>query len=120
MPRGGARANAGRPSKSLSAHRLAGSFKSSRHAHRTESPPATLPDWRPTSANRAELSARALAWLDAVLASHAFTELDGLRLLESLRVLSAVERLEVTGSPVAVRQERKLFVTMWSALNLEK
>ena len=56
----------------------------------------------------------------AVLRSHVFSELDGLKLLECLRVLTVIERLEATGSPTAVRQERKLFALLWNGLQLER
>ena len=120
MSRGGARIGAGRRPKPVSAHLLEGTFRPSRHAHRTASPPATLPDWYPSPADAARLGPRAQLWLAAVVALYQFNELEGLKLLEALRALTRVEQLEANGPSAALTRESKLFALLWSGLQLER
>ena len=160
MPRGGARARAGRPRLSAEEHFRRGTYRPDRHgplsrtlleAAATASAPIqvertnvlTMParpggapastsadDWAPTAGERLELSPRAQARLREVLETFRLDTLEGARLLDALRSLTRIERLEVavSSSGVASRRgkallghlqrEQRLFVTLWNAIGL--
>ena len=130
MPRGGRRPGAGRKPKSLASHVLSGTFLPDRHGDRTGTAaaavltmpaPASACDWRPSEAEIQALSPLAQTWLHATLTLYQLDALEGQRLLEALRVLSRVEVLESTSGMTAagaLTRERKLFASMWAALNL--
>jgi hypothetical protein len=120
MGRGGARVNAGRRPKPIVAHLLAGTFRPDRHAHRAASPSATPPDWRPSVTDVEPLGERARSWLAAAVAIYQFDDLQGLQLLQALRVLTRIEALEPGGPSAALARECKLFASLWSGLQLEK
>ena len=130
MPRGGARPGSGRKRKSVQLHRLAGTYRADRHADRQPGGvllampvAANASDWRPTDIETAALSPRAQIWLQAVLQIYQLSGVEGQALLECLRVLSRVEALESEdgmSAAAALVRERKLFLSMWTALRLEK
>ena len=128
MPRGGRRPGAGRKPKSLALHALQGTFRADRHGHQVTTTAAVLPmpaptaahDWRPSAGELGALSPLAQTWLHATLTLYQLDGLEGQRLLEALRVLSRIEVLEGTTGMTAAGalvRERRLFQSMWSALN---
>jgi hypothetical protein len=82
---------------------------------------APVADWQPSPAERAELSPRAVVWLDVTLRQYVLSQLEGLRVMEALRVLTRIERFEgdAMGSAAALVRERRLFLSLWDALRLE-
>ena len=131
MARGGRRPGAGRKPKSLASHRLAGTFRADRHGDRAATAAAVLPmpaplsarDWRPSVAEVQALSPLAQTWLHATLTLYQLDLVEGQRLLECLRVLSRIEVLDATTGMTAAGalvRERRLFQTMWSALNFDR
>ena len=126
MPRGGRRANAGRPALRVSTHLLQGSYRPGRHGPRlgtvgalaTAAPEPAA--WMPSPADVEALGERARRWLAAVLRTHIVGELDGLRLLLALGTLSRIEALEAGGPSAELVRERKLFLAEWSSLQLER
>ena len=141
MGRGGARPGAGRKPKSLSLHRLQGTYRKDRHGELAaavphpayvsagsaavvlQMPASSDADWRPDDTELAALSPRSLSWLEATLRLYRLNALEGQRLLECLRVLTRIEVLEATEGMAAagqVVQHRKLLVSMWAALGLEQ
>lgn len=86
-------------------------------------PAATAAEWKPSPEDVAQLGERARIWLEAVRRTFILNELEGLRLLECMRVLTQIEALEsVPGAAgvAALARERRLFLSQWAALNLEK
>lgn len=131
MPRGGRRPGSGRKPKSLALHALSGTFRADRHGHQVTTTAAVLPmpavtsarDWRPSEAEVRSLSPLAQTWLHATLGLYQLDAVEGLRLLECLRVLSRIEVLEATTGMTAAGalvRERRLFQTMWAALNFDR
>jgi hypothetical protein len=105
----------------LSAHILAGTFRESRHGAAAAAVLSMPSDWRPSQAQIAVLGPRARMWLDAALGLYRFDALEGERLLEALRVMTRIEVLEATDgmdSAAALVRERKLFLSMWAALEI--
>ena len=127
MPRGGKRPGAGRPRKALSLHRIEGTFRPARHGRTAVVVPmpaaVAAGDWQPGDLEVAALSPRAQIWLQAVLQLYRLNAVEGQALLETLRVLSRVEALELEdgmGATAALARERRLFLSMWQSLGLEK
>ena len=131
MGRGGARPGSGRPRKSVALHRLHGTYKPSRHGEREASTAAVLAmplpsaatDWQPSPADWAALSPRARDWLEATLSVYVLNAVEGRQTLEACRVLTRVEALEAEpgmAAAGAVARERRLFLSMWEALRLER
>ena len=85
--------------------------------------PTAATDWRPPPSEVAALSPRAQDWLQAILSLYVLNALEGRQVLEALRVLSRCEVLEAEpgmASAGALVRERKLFLSMWDQLRLEK
>jgi len=85
--------------------------------------PGPVEDWQPSEADLRELTPRGRDWLHATLAVYRLNGLEGLRVMEACRVLSRVEVLESEPgmtTAAALARERRLFVSMWDALRLEK
>ena len=140
MPRGGARAGAGRKPKAPAKHWLDGTWRPDRHGPRPVGNVVTLPapapagDWRPSEADRAGLGPRACQLLDAALAEYQFGSIEGCQLLTALRSYSrlelledAIEQLGVVGPDGepnallgALARESRVFLSLWAALQLDR
>ncbi len=140
MPRGGARAGAGRKRKPMAKHWLDGTWRPDRHGPRPTGNLAVLPapapagDWRPTEQDRAGLGPRACALLDAVIGKWQFDMVEGAQLMLAMRSLSRLEAMEdalahvgvvdPTGEPSpllgALAREGRLFLSLWAALQLDR
>jgi hypothetical protein len=125
MARGGRRPGAGRKPISLAVHTLRGTVRPDRHLAATAAvlrmPASSARDWRPTDAEIKPLSPLAQTCLHATLHLYQLDALEGQRLLEALRVLSRIEVLEATVGMTAagaLARERRLFQSMWAALDL--
>lgn len=128
MPRGGRRPGSGRKPKSLALHRLHGTLRRDRHGEAATAAavlpmPRTATEWRPSEAEVTALSPLAQTWLTATLNLYVLNAVEGQQVLECLRVLSRIDVLEQTEGMVAAGalvRERKLFLSMWTALRLEQ
>ena len=133
MPRGGQRPGAGRPAKPVELHRLQGTFRPSRHGHLAAAArrPAEF-GWSPTAADRAELGARALDWLDAVVTLYRLDAIEGRLLMAALRSLTRVGQLEARIAAdgvapdgphpllAALCREQRQFLSLWAHVGLGK
>ena len=124
MARGGRRPGAGRHPTPLALHRLSGTFQADRHGVASAAVAVPLPSssegWVPEPADQAALSPLAQRWLTAVLNVYVLSELEGLQLLEALKVLSrceVLEQMDGMGTAGALVRERKLFASLWAAMD---
>lgn len=98
--RGGKRARAGRPMLPVTDHIQRGTLRLDRHAHAlaTAARPPAEAAWVPAPEQLAALGAAARPFVEAILADHELTLIDGERLLsigrciDRLSALSAIDR----------------------------